>query len=31
VRRQLALHDVRIAESWVQDGIWQTYFAVRKG
>ena len=31
VRRRLALHDVRIAESWVQDGIWHTYYAVRKG
>jgi ribosomal protein L11 methyltransferase len=31
VRRRLALHGVRIAESWVQDGIWHTYYAVRKG
>ena len=31
VRRRLALHDVRIAESWVQDGIWHTYYAVRRG
>jgi ribosomal protein L11 methyltransferase len=31
VRRRLTLHGRRIAESWVQDGIWHTYYAVRKG
>jgi len=27
VRRRLALLGIRIAEEWVQDGIWHTYYA----
>jgi ribosomal protein L11 methyltransferase len=28
VRRRLALQGMGIAESWVQDGVWHTYYAV---